>query len=142
MTDNIHSCSYFCELPACVKEQRDRLRDKYAGQPATDNERDDFEAYMQTREAPSAAKKKLGQRDGDEYLHPHVARHWYTWQKARAARQIPAGWKLVPIEATQMMCDAALNCQDHDPEGPPASEMYCLYKSMLEAAPTPPEAKL
>jgi hypothetical protein len=28
MNDQIHSCSYFCDRPACVKAQRDELRDK------------------------------------------------------------------------------------------------------------------
>jgi hypothetical protein len=25
--DDIHSCSYFCDRPACVKAQRDKLRE-------------------------------------------------------------------------------------------------------------------
>jgi len=31
--DNIHSCSYFCDLPACIKRQRDELRDKLEAVP-------------------------------------------------------------------------------------------------------------
>jgi len=27
---NIHSCSYYCHIPACIKAQRDDLRDKLA----------------------------------------------------------------------------------------------------------------
>jgi hypothetical protein len=27
---NIHSCSYHCHLPGCIKAQRDELRDKLA----------------------------------------------------------------------------------------------------------------
>ena len=30
MTEQIHSCSYFCDRPACIKAQRDELRDKKA----------------------------------------------------------------------------------------------------------------
>ena len=26
----VHSCSYFCELPGCIKQQRDEFRDKMA----------------------------------------------------------------------------------------------------------------
>jgi hypothetical protein len=26
--DDIHSCSYFCDRPACIKAQRDELREK------------------------------------------------------------------------------------------------------------------
>lgn len=29
MTDDIHSCSYYCTRPACVLRQRDELRAKY-----------------------------------------------------------------------------------------------------------------
>ncbi len=27
MTDDIHSCSYHCDRPACIKQQRDELRE-------------------------------------------------------------------------------------------------------------------
>jgi len=30
MSDDIHSCSYYCDRPACVKEQRDELRQRVA----------------------------------------------------------------------------------------------------------------
>lgn len=29
MTDRIHTCSYYCHHAACIKAQRDELRDKY-----------------------------------------------------------------------------------------------------------------
>ena len=29
MTDDIHSCSYYCDRPACIKAQRDELVRKY-----------------------------------------------------------------------------------------------------------------
>jgi hypothetical protein len=29
MTDEIHSCSLHCERPACIKQQRDDLRQRY-----------------------------------------------------------------------------------------------------------------
>ena len=28
MTDDIHSCSYYCTRPECVRTQRDQLRDE------------------------------------------------------------------------------------------------------------------
>ena len=28
MTDDIHSCSYYCDRPECIKRQRDELREK------------------------------------------------------------------------------------------------------------------
>ena len=30
MSDEIHSCSYYCDRPACIKEQRDKMRDAMA----------------------------------------------------------------------------------------------------------------
>ncbi len=58
-----------------------------------------------------------------------------------AVAAIPPGMALVPIEPTDEMCRAALDCQDHDPEDPPESEMYCLYQAMVKAAPQPPEGQ-
>jgi len=29
MTEDIHSCNYYCQRPACVLAQRDELRDKF-----------------------------------------------------------------------------------------------------------------
>lgn len=34
--DTIHSCSPYCDLPACVKEQRDHMRDATAGEGAVE----------------------------------------------------------------------------------------------------------
>lgn len=118
--------------------------------------RDEFEAFMLTRESPSGAKKKLSQREGNEYLHPHVARHWFTWQHAsrQALRTqsgsppaVPDGWKLVPIEPTQEMliagvkeqhgsavyrAVAASGCSTYE------GEQYANYAAMLDAAPPLP----
>lgn len=62
------------------------------------------------------------------------------WNRRATQPQAPQGavtpgFQLVPIEPTEEMCRAALNCQDHDPEDPPESEMYCLYQAMIAAAP-------
>lgn len=32
--NDMHSCSYFCDRPACIKAQRDELRAALAAQPA------------------------------------------------------------------------------------------------------------
>jgi len=65
---------------------------------------------------------------------------WEIWQAALATQpQAPQGWKLVPIEPTEEMCQAALNCQDWDPKDTPEAEMYCLYQAMVAAAPETPE---
>ena len=39
--DDIHSCSYYCDRPACIKAQRDKLRDE-----AFDRKRDELKAKM------------------------------------------------------------------------------------------------
>ena len=44
--------------------------------------RREFEAHWRTIQPPSKANRELNQRDGDEYAHGHVARHWMTWQAA------------------------------------------------------------
>lgn len=33
MTDEIHSCSYYCDRPACIKAKRDELVRKYVETP-------------------------------------------------------------------------------------------------------------
>ena len=30
MTTDIHSCSLYCDRPACIKAQRDQMRDEFA----------------------------------------------------------------------------------------------------------------
>lgn len=41
--DRIHSCSYYCMNPACIKAQRDELRDKLSNQKGNPNE--DVQGY-------------------------------------------------------------------------------------------------
>lgn len=48
--------------------------------------------------------------------------------------QIPEGYKLVPVEPTIKMCDAALAVQGSCTKG-----VYHVYRAMLEAAPEPKE---
>lgn len=46
-----------------------------------------------------------------------------------------ASLRLVPLEPTSEMIQAALDCQDADPEDGPESEMYYTSLAMLNAAP-------
>jgi O-succinylbenzoate synthase len=41
--DEIHSCSYYCINPACIKAQRDELRDKLENMKGNPNE--DVQGY-------------------------------------------------------------------------------------------------
>ncbi len=45
------------------------------------------------------------------------------------------GWVSVPIEPTEEMIREALDCQEHDPEDDAKSEVYYMYKAMIQAAP-------
>jgi len=66
-------------------------------------------------------------------MFPSTQRHWWTWQCALMAQSVapvPAGWQLVPWEATLEMHAAADRAAA---QGPMASQ----YKAMLSAAPVP-----
>lgn len=39
MNDEIHSCSYYCDRPACIKAQRDELVRKYVEVPTAERVR-------------------------------------------------------------------------------------------------------
>lgn len=54
--------------------------------------------------------------------------------KPQPQQQIPEGYKLVPVEPTIEMCDAALAVQGSCTKG-----VYHVYRAMLEAAPEPKE---
>ena len=47
------------------------------------------------------------------------------------AKQEPVGYMLVPIEPTEAMMRAAMDCQDADPGDSGETEMYYAYKAML-----------
>ena len=49
--------------------------------------RDAFEAHWRGIQSPSKANRELNQREGNEYAHGHVARHWLTWQAATLAER-------------------------------------------------------
>ena len=38
MSNDIHSCSYYCDRPACIKAQRDELREKFIEREFTDEQ--------------------------------------------------------------------------------------------------------
>ena len=58
---DIHSCSYFCQIPACVLQQRDTLRDK-----------------LQTSESVAAAPQAV-EAMSDAYIESLVRRHGGKW---------------------------------------------------------------
>ena len=63
MTDTIHSCSYYCQIPACIKAQRDELREKlcqrtWVGLSNEEIERDFYERYDFVRSIEAKLKEK------------------------------------------------------------------------------------
>lgn len=60
----------------------------------------------------------------------------YATPPSAAAQPEAVGWKRVPIEPTTNMMNAAMDCQDADPEDGLSGEIYATYKAMLAAAPT------
>jgi hypothetical protein len=72
---------------------------------------------------------------------------WLAWQARAMLAQpvsqgsnspvIPDGWKLVPVDATRAMIDAAMNCDDVEFN---SDETFCvnfdnIYRAMLAAVP-------
>lgn len=75
------------------------------------------------------------QRDSDgKYQQIKMQWMWQAWQAARSAPVVPQGWKLVPVEPTVNMQQAALKhvVRQHQTRD--------IYAAMLAAAPQPPEA--
>ena len=80
----------------------------------------------------------------DVYTNRATESTWRGYQARGAAQQVPTGWKLVPIEATQKMLtsvDVIVGNMSWDGSQSSATESECrqIYKAMLEAVPTPPE---
>lgn len=71
----------------------------------------------------------------------HEALAAYEAEKAQAVPASSEGWRLVPIEPTQQMIDAARDCQDADPDASAEQEAFHFYRAMLAASPTPPPAQ-
>lgn len=61
---DIHSCSYYCERPACIKAQRDELRDKFRVLQA---QAGDGEAVAEIQEYKHWLFCDNGERDGFEW---------------------------------------------------------------------------
>lgn len=111
-----------------------------AAQPVAQGEREAFEAELQ--KMPEWAPEFEQHRAWVE----HFA--WLLWQ-ARAARsaaqgaaQVPAGWRLVPVEPTDAMLDATTTCHKgrlypQDSVHGPRAMRRREYVAMLSAAPSP-----
>ena len=57
----LHSCSYFCERPDCIKTQRDEMRDNGAYEPGEDTYKEirrECDAKLAKFEAENAALRR------------------------------------------------------------------------------------
>lgn len=52
--DEIHSCSYYCDKPECIKTQRDELRERFGGMNDGKLMQQALEALRAVREAPAS----------------------------------------------------------------------------------------
>jgi len=52
---DIHSCSYYCDKPACIKAQRDELRDRFQVMQA----QAEVDAGRQSKKAMSEANARM-----------------------------------------------------------------------------------
>ena len=130
--DDIHSCSYYCQRPACVLAQRDELRDGHgAGNQAP---------------PPAQPAAQPVQRLSDDALNGmlrkmHELQNECNRQSLRSAIEAalqPQGWVLVPMEPypSQRIAGTAewmrQSAQDDDPD---TDKTAAVYRAMIAARP-------
>lgn len=158
MTEDIHSCSYFCTRPACVLAQRDELRDSHGAgnqvpptaQPAT--RKDCGEAgcaedrcgnagcLPSAQPAAQPVQRLSDERIAEIAATPCAVPGSYAHAFARAieAALQPQGWALVPIEPypSQRIAGTAewmrQSAQDDDPD---TDKTAAVYRAMIAARP-------
>jgi hypothetical protein len=84
--------------------------------------------------------ENVGMSEALEYLEAQLISHINAWGARMAG--VPDGWKLVPIEPTDAMCDApevevGLHSWDHSRDRATWSECHDIYKAMIAVAPAP-----
>jgi hypothetical protein len=84
----------------------------------------DYHGYLMVRPVP---------KDFDEFI-TRLAK-LVELQRQRERQAVPDGWKLVPVEPTQAMCQAGQNKASEWPKFP--LRINPIYQAMLSAAPSP-----
>ena len=125
--NDMHSCSYFCDRPACIKAQRDELRAALAAQPgAIEQALQKIADFGQEQEQKPVAWIGL----------PGKGTPLFTAPPAPAA--VPPGYVLVPIEPTQAILDAPfvgkVQPQDWHSHKRSRELMAENYRAMIAAA--------
>ena len=84
----LHSCSYYCERPDCIKTQRDEMRDNRAyeqGEEMYKAIRRECDAKLAKFEAENAAAQKAALEDAERYRWFRSKRLWdadsFPWPK-------------------------------------------------------------
>lgn len=96
MTDDIHSCSYYCDLPQCIKRQRDELRDQIdhalAARDNVRRELDDLrDKYMDELVAGAQLTKKCDELREKLSVEESLVREWHD----RYTTQVMTSEKLI-----------------------------------------------
>lgn len=116
------------------------------------DERAALESFMAERFGDCIDRRRVKNGDG-EYMAWDMQVAWIVWQRRAmlkagpvTAATVPDGWKLVPVEPTDDMCEAGFKATDKYPfeRFDNYREMHrCWalprYKAMLAAAPAAPE---
>ena len=77
-------------------------------------------------------------KDGElfppDHLHKLMEAAQHPLASTQQAEAVPPGFALVPVEPTEAVLRALIDCQDADPEDGPMGEADALYRAMLAAA--------
>lgn len=139
-----------------VQQDRKRLNtllDTLQAQPvgaALEAERVAFEAWMHTYDSPPSLEGEVFNDDRyldadcfGQFVYDDLAtqRCWSAWQaraQLAATAGVPDGWRLVPVEPTKEMIEAAFMSEDVAFDS--RSIVITDYRAMLAAAPSPAPA--
>lgn len=92
-------------------------------------QREEFEAWF-----ISTGHEKTALNRHKFYVEVMVEEMWKAW-KAAKAQAVPEGWKLVPIDPTQEMFDAAFHAPSVGHPETSGQSYGSIYKVMVSAAP-------
>lgn len=125
MSHDVHSCSFWCDLPACIKAQRDELRDRLAAMRSTSEP----SAWRPIETAPrdlttflvwhqSWDRPYLAYRDQEDYVwiyekrHAHEPSHWAVVPQRPAVTHYGPVWRqdvTVDGQSTMARCGLGSN---------------------------------
>lgn len=143
MTTNtdVHTCSYYCERPGCIRAQRDELRDRLEREESDHgraiDQRDAAEdalgrMFQAVTGRPAEWSSAWGYVDAIEEVEEHVAA--LAQQPAAPSGEAVGEWVLVPREPTDAMLRAAQSAWLNDT----LRRTTAMWRAMLEAAPRRP----